>query len=71
MTHAVLVALTILGITGLVSLIIYRAVMRWVEVDSLPRSLRGRVRWWNRHSSCVLVVSLLLAVLGVAGLIGL
>lgn len=68
--HAAAIAATVLGVTGIVSMLAYRAALRRVDIDLLPGRIVPRAVWWRDHVGRVLCTSLLLACAGLAGLIG-
>lgn len=62
-------ALVVFGATGTVSMVVHQAAVRSFAVDLLPVALAARVRWWRDHSAAALGVSVLLLLLGLAGLL--
>lgn len=64
------IAATVLGGTGVVSMVAYRAALRWVDIDLLPDRMLPRAAWWRDHLWPVLTASALLVVAGLAGLVG-
>jgi hypothetical protein len=68
--HLMSVAATVLGSVGIVAMTAYRAALRWVDVDLLPGRIPPRAAWWRDHLRPVLAGSVLLAVIGLAGLVG-
>jgi hypothetical protein len=63
---AALLAMT--GALGAVSMALYKAALRHVDWDLIPRSAMSRVHWWSAHAPLVLRLSLALAILGLATL---
>jgi hypothetical protein len=67
--HLMAVAATVLGGTGAVAMVAYRAALRWVDIDLLPGRILPRAVWWRDHVGPVLATSLLLVVAGLTGLV--
>lgn len=68
--HLMAVAATVLGSTGVVSMAAYRAALRCVDIDLLPGRIPLRAAWWRDHLRPVLTGSVVLVVIGLAGLVG-
>ncbi|HEX3593283.1 MAG TPA: hypothetical protein VHV74_26970 [Pseudonocardiaceae bacterium] len=67
--HAAATAATVLGSTGVVSMVAYRAALRHVDVDLLPGRIMPRAVWWRDHVGRVLCTSLLLVFAGLTVLV--
>jgi hypothetical protein len=63
------IAATVLGTAGIVSMVAYRAALRCVDIDGLPGRILPRAVWWRDHARPVLGTSLILAIVGLAGLV--
>jgi hypothetical protein len=62
-------AVLVLGAMGFVSMGAYRAALRWVDIQLLPGRIMPRALWWRDHVGSVLGASLVLVVVGLAGLV--
>ena len=67
--HQLATALVVVGTTGTVSMVVYQAAATSFAVDLLPAALVTRVLWWRDHSTAALGVSVVLLLLGLAGLL--
>lgn len=67
--HAAAVAATVLGGTGVVAMLAYRAALRRVEIDLLPGRILTRALWWRDHLGRVLGTCVVLVLTGLAGLV--
>jgi hypothetical protein len=67
--HLIAVALLVLGGTGTVSMLAYRAALGHVEIESLPRRVLARAMWWRDHVARLLGTSVTLAIVGLAALV--
>lgn len=62
-------ALVLFGATGALSTTVYQLALRSFDVDLLPTTLAGRVRWWRGHLVATTALSGCLLVLGLVGLV--
>lgn len=62
--QALATALAVLGGSGVVSMLMYRAALYRVEVESLPGRLVPRALWWRDHVGPVLRTSMTLLLFG-------
>jgi uncharacterized iron-regulated membrane protein len=62
-------AFVVFGATGTVSMTVYQLALKSFDVDLLPATLAGRVRWWQGHRLAATALSACLLVLGLVGLI--
>lgn len=71
MTSLQLTALAalVLGGTGIVSMVAYRAALRCVDIQLLPGRISSRAVWWRDHVGSVLGASSILVIVGLAGLV--
>lgn len=67
--HTAATAAVILGVVGLVSMLACRSALRWVEIELLPGRVLPRAMWWRDHVGSVLGASLILMIVGLAGLV--
>ncbi|HEY3749420.1 MAG TPA: hypothetical protein VGL80_09490 [Pseudonocardiaceae bacterium] len=63
------IAATVLGTAGTVSMIACRAALRYVDIAVLPGRILPRAVWWRDHVRPVLGTSLILVIVGLAGLV--
>ncbi|HEX5404914.1 MAG TPA: hypothetical protein VFX16_21705 [Pseudonocardiaceae bacterium] len=63
------IAATVLGTAGTVSMIAYLAALRHVDIDVLPGRILPKAVWWRDHVRPVLGTSLVLVIVGLAGLV--
>jgi hypothetical protein len=67
--HVLAIAAAVLGLTGVVAMVAYRAALRQVDVDLLPGRILPRAVWWRDHLGPVLIGSLVLVLAGLTGLV--
>jgi hypothetical protein len=67
--HALAGYLTVLGAAGTVSMLVYRAALRYADLDHGPVRSLPRLRWWTRHAVGALAVSLVILACGLLGLL--
>lgn len=64
--HMLAVRATAAGGLGAASMALYEAALRHLDWALVPSSAVNRVRWWSRHASFVLRMSLALLLVGLA-----
>jgi hypothetical protein len=67
--HMTALLVLVLGGMGIVSMVAYRAALRCVDIQLLPGRIMPRAVWWRDHVGSVLGASLILVVVGLAGLV--
>ncbi|HWC83153.1 MAG TPA: hypothetical protein VG756_24620 [Pseudonocardiaceae bacterium] len=67
--HALAVDLVVLGATGVLAMLLYRAAIRYGDLDHGPAWAMARIRWWSRHAAGALTASGLILAAGVLTLV--
>lgn len=62
-------ALVVFGATGTVSMAIYEVALKSSAAELLPVASAARVRWWSGHRTAAAGISVVLLVIGLAGLL--
>ncbi|MFG2029669.1 hypothetical protein [Streptomyces sp. NPDC048825] len=63
-------ALMAAGSLGMIAMILYKAALRHVDWELIPKAALPRVRWWSTYATRVLVISGFALLLGLAARIG-
>ncbi|XVU29183.1 hypothetical protein ACQPZJ_19600 [Actinoplanes sp. CA-054009] len=58
-----------LGVLGILVAVLNAVALRVVRIDEVPGCARGRIRWWGAHNPALFVSSLVMTLLGLAGVI--
>jgi hypothetical protein len=67
--HTVATAAVVLGVVGLGAISTCRSVLRYVEIEVFPVRIISRAMWWRDHAGSVLGASLIVTIVGLAGLV--
>jgi hypothetical protein len=58
-----------LGAIGVLTAALNVVALRLVRVDEVPGCVRARIRWWRAHNPAFLLVSAIVAAIGLATLV--
>jgi hypothetical protein len=58
-----------LGAIGVLTAALNVVALRLVRVDEVPGCVRDRIRWWRAHNPAFLLVSAIVAAIGLATLV--
>jgi hypothetical protein len=67
--HVTALGALVVGCTGVVSMVAYRAALRCVDIQLLPGRIVVRAVWWRDHVGSVLGASSILVIVGLIGLV--
>ncbi|MEV4346826.1 hypothetical protein AB0J83_20400 [Actinoplanes sp. NPDC049596] len=58
-----------LGVLGILVAVLNAVALRVVRPDEVPSCARGRIRWWGAHNPALFVSSVVITLIGLAGVI--